>query len=455
MFKKFVNGVNNIVMKYLPDAYIFAVIISLIIFILGIVVTGQTPFDMIDHWGSGFWSLTSFAMQMTLLIVTGYVLADTKPIRNFLDRISAIPKTPRGAIFFITFVSFFAFYLNSGLALIVGPILARSLAKRVKGVDYRLLVASGYINAITLQGGLTGAIALKLASGGETLITETGGVLLNAISMSDTVFTWWNLMIQVALLIALPIVNSLMHPTPDKTVTIDPKLLEEEEVQPLKNRADMSPAEKLENNSILSLLIGSLGIIYVAITIIDRGIQASFDFNTINFFCLFLAVILHGTPRNFLNSVQSSATAAISIIIQFPFYAGVMGMMTGLNAEGISLARVFTDAFLSVANGVTFPIFLFLAAGFVNFFIPSGGGHWAVLGPIMMPAGAALGINPAMTAMIIAYGGAWTDGVQPFWALPSLGIAKLSVRDIMGYCIIDVIVAGFIVIAGFMIAVLV
>lgn len=457
MFKKLVNATNTLVQKYLPDAYIFAVIITLLVLVLGIVLTGQNPVDMINNWGNGFWSLIPFAMQMTLLIVTGYILADTPPIRKFLDRISSIPKTPRGAIIFITVVSFIAFYVNSGLALIVGPLLARSLAKRIKGVDYRLLVASGYINAMSLQGGLTGAIALKLASGGDSLVKETGGVLKAIIPMTGTVFTWWNLLLQALLLISIPLINAYMHPAPKDTVTIDPSLLVDEvaATEEVKNKKDMTPAEKMENSSIISIIIGVMGLVYIATTFMKKGIAASFDFNTINFTCLFLAILLHGTPARFLKSVKDSATAGISIIIQFPFYAGVMGMMTGPNAAGLSVAKVLTNAFLSIATVQTFPAILFLAAGIINFFIPSGGGHWAVLGPIMMPAGAALGINPAITAMTIAYGGAWTDGVQPFWALPSLGIAKLSVRDIMGFCIIDVLVAGVIMIAVLTAAVLV
>ncbi|MBW8381559.1 MAG: TIGR00366 family protein [Youngiibacter sp.] len=458
MFKKIVNATNHLVQRYLPDAYIFAVIITLIVLVLGLVITGQNPLNMINNWGNGFWTLIPFAMQMTLLICTGFILADTPPVRKFLDRISGIPKTPRGAIYFITVVSFIAFYVNSGLALIVGPLLARGLAKRIKGVDYRLLVASGYINAISLQGGLTGAIALKLASGGDSLIKETGGVLSSLIPMTQTVFTWWNILLQALLLLVLPLVNSYMHPAPKDTVTIDPSLLAEDEdalAKTTKKKSEMTPAERMENSRVISILIGVMGLIYIGTTFMKKGIAASFDFNTINFTCLFLAILLHGTPTRFLKSVKDSATAGISIIIQFPFYAGVMGMMTGVNASGISVAKYLTDAFLSVATVPTFPILLFLAAGIINFFIPSGGGHWAVLGPIMMPAGAVLGINPAITAMIIAYGGAWSDGVQPFWALPSLGIAKLGVRDIMGFCIIDVLVAGVIMMSVFTLAVLV
>lgn len=450
MFKKLVDVCNNLVNKYLPDAYIFAVLITILIMILGAILTGQGPLTMIDHWGDGFWSLIPFTMQITMLIVTGFILGDTPIIKKFLNKIASVPKTPRSAIFFITFVSFFAFYINSGIALIVGPILAKAIAKNVKGVDYRLLVASGYVNAMSLQGGLTGAIALKLASGGESLSVESGGMLTTAIPMTDTVFTWWNILLQVLLLLILPTVNMFMHPSPDKVVTISPELLEEDEVEEEAiDKSKLTPAERMENSPILNYCIGAIGLIYVIQSIISGGIAKTFEFNTINLLCMFLAIILHKTPKKFLDSTLRSARSAIGILIQFPFYAGVMGMMVGANSAGVTVAGILSNAFVSISTTATFPVILFLSAGLINFLIPSGGGHWAVLGPIMMPAGMALGLNPALIAMIIAYGGAWTDGIQPFWALPSLGIAKLGVRDIMGFCVVDVLIAGVIMVGVF------
>jgi short-chain fatty acids transporter len=174
------------------------------------------------------------------------------------------------------------------------------------------------------------------------------------------------------------------------------------------------------------------------------------NLNIVNFLFLFVGILLHGTPRRFLDAVTNGAKGTAGIILQFPFYAGIMGMMVGASAEGVSFAGVISNWFVNISTATTFPLFTFLSAGIVNFFVPSGGGQWAVQAPIMMPAGAALGVDTAKTAMAIAWGDAWTNMIQPFWALPALGIAGLGARDIMGFCIIDLIYTGLIIAVGLM-----
>ncbi|SDY67382.1 short-chain fatty acids transporter [Proteiniborus ethanoligenes] len=445
MFKKFTNGCIALVQKYLPDAFLFAVILTIIVFVAGMITTGQAPVDMIRHWGGGFWSLLGFAMQMALVVVTGYVLADTKPVKKALDKLACIPKTPRQAIWFISFVSLIAMFINWGFGLVIGPLFARRLSKKIKGVDYRLLIASAYASIANWHGGISGSIPLKMATGG--LEAETAGALTAAIPITETIFAPWNLIMQIAILIIIPLVNSAMHPDPKDVVSLDTSLLEEE-VAVAKDKSLMTPAERVENSPILSMIIGIGGLAYIVYWFATKGFNL--DLNIVNFIFLFLGIILHGNPRNFLDSVEGSVKGAAGVLIQFPFYAGIMGMMVGANPEGVSLAKIISDGFVSIATPKTFPLLSYLSAGIVNFFVPSGGGQWAVQAPIMMPAGAALGVNPAVTGMTIAWGDAWTNLIQPFWALPALGIAGLGARDIMGYCIIDLIVVGVITCAGFL-----
>jgi short-chain fatty acids transporter len=173
--------------------------------------------------------------------------------------------------------------------------------------------------------------------------------------------------------------------------------------------------------------------------------------NIVNFIFLILGIIFHGTPISYVRAITNAARGAAGIILQFPFYAGIMAMMTAKSAvTGLSLAAVISNWFVAISTEVTFPLFTFLSAGIVNIFVPSGGGQWAVQGPIMMPAGAALGVDPAVTGMAIAWGDAWTNMIQPFWALPALGIAGLSARDIMGYCLITLFFSGIVVCVGFL-----
>lgn len=450
MFKKFTAFFVKLFQKYLPDAYLFAVILTIIVFIAAMISTSQGPVDMIAHWGNGFWSLLAFAMQMALIVVTGYVLADTKPVTGLLDKLAGIPKTPRAAIWFITFVTFFAMFLNWGFGLVVGPIFAQRIAKKVKGVDYRLLIASGYSVMAIWHGGFSGSIPLLLASGGETLTAQTAGAVTEAIPIAKTIFAPWNLIMLAVLLVLMPLVNMWMHPNPEEVVEIDPKLLEEKEVVVVPKN-EMSPAEKLENSPILSMIIGLGGIGFIVYWFANKGFNL--DLNIVNFIFLFVGIILHGTPKRFLDSVASSVRGVAGVLVQFPFYAGIMGMMTGANKDGASLAKIMSEAIVNVSTVKSFPAFSFLGAGVVNFFVPSGGGQWAVQAPVMMPSGAALGVRPEVTAMSIAWGDAWTNLIQPFWALPALGIAGLGARDIMGYCILNVVLVGIVVMLGFLLLV--
>ena len=446
MFKRFTNACVSLVQKWLPDALLFAIILTIISFLAGMGFTGQGPLDMIKHWGNGFWGLLAFTMQMALVIVTGYVLADTKPVGKVLDKLAGLPKTPTMAIWFISFITFFATFINWGFGLVIGPLLAKRVAKKVRGLDYPLAIAAAYSVFVNWHGGISGSIPLKIATFSEAILKETGGALTYAVPISETIFSPWNLLIQLALLIILPLVNAMMHPTGDKVKSIDPRLLVDPEPAPQRDRKSMVPAERLENSSILSLVVGAMGLVFAIWWFASKGFNL--DLNILNFIFLFLGLILHKTPRRFLDSVNDSVKGVSGVLIQFPFYAGIMGMMTGANAAGLSLARVISDAFVSISTVNTFPLFSFWAAGLINLFVPSGGGQWAVQGPVTMTAGAQLGMNPAVSAMAIAWGDAWTNLIQPFWALPALGIAGLGARDIMGYCVIALLVSGVIISLG-------
>jgi short-chain fatty acids transporter len=446
MFKKLTKGCVKIVQKYLPDPFLFAVILTLIVLGMGMTLTGQSLMSMLGHWNSGFWSLLAFAMQMTLVLVTGHTLANAPIIKRALNRMAKVAKTPLQAIFAVTFVSLIACWINWGFGLVVGALYARQLAKEVKNVDYRLLIASAYSGFLIWHAGLSGSIPLKLATAGEGLSKATLGTIVDPISTSQTIFAPFNLIIIGIILVTLPLVNRAMHPSESEVIAIDPALLIEDEPVVLA-KADMTPADRMENSPVLSMIIGAMGIAVVFVYFSNGG---SLNLNIVNFMFLFAGVILHGTPRRFLNAVFEATKGSAGIILQFPFYAGIMGMMTGFTGDGASLAGMISNGFVSISTTTTYPLFTFLSAGIVNFFVPSGGGQWAVQAPIMMPAGAALGVPAAKTAMSIAWGDAWTNMIQPFWALPALGIAKLGAKDIMGFCLVDLLYAGVIIALGLM-----
>lgn len=444
MFKKFTNACVTLVNKYLPDPFLFAVILTFIVVLLGLALTGQGPMDMVKHWGNGFWALLAFSMQMVLVLVTGSAMAQAPAIKKVLQTIGSTAKSPASAVMITVFVGLVACWINWGFGLIIGALLAKEMARQVKGVDYRLLIAAGYSGMVVWHGGLSGSIPLTISSASG--LAATGGALTEAVPTSLTIFSYWNLIITAVILIVMPFVVKAMHPEADKTVVVDPALLKDPDA---KQYLAKTPAEKMENSKILWGLVTLMGFAYIVFHFMTKGFDL--NLNIVNFIFMFVGILLHGTLRRYIDAVIEAAKGASGIILQFPFYAGIMGMMTGLNADGASLAGVISNGFVSISTATTFPLFTFLSAGIVNFFVPSGGGQWAVQGPIMMPAGLELGVAPAKTAMAIAWGDAWTNMIQPFWALPALGIAGLGARDIMGYCVITLIVTGVIVSAGFLI----
>lgn len=239
-----------------------------------------------------------------------------------------------------------------------------------------------------------------------------------------------------------------MMPDKEHIIEVDPDKLIEKELR-VDDVSKFTPADKMERSRILWIITLVMGFVYIIYNFTKVGLNLSLDF--VNFIFLFVGILLHGNLRNYIDAITEAASSAGGIILQFPFYAGIMGMMTGGNADGLSLAAVISNAFVSISTIRTFPLFTFWSAGIVNFFVPSGGGQWAVQAPIMMPAGNILGVTPAKTAMAIAWGDAWTNMIQPFWALPALSIAGLSARDIMGYCVITLLFSGLIISAGFLI----
>ncbi len=447
MFKKFTNGCVSVMNKYLPDPFLFAIILTFIVFAAGIGMTGQGPLDMMLHWANGFWGLLSFSMQMAMVLVLGNTMASAGIFKKGLRRIASTAHTPSRAIMITAFVSAVCCWINWGFGLVIGALLAKEIAKQVKGVDYRLLIASAYSGFVVWHGGMSGSIPLGVAAvGADGLVANTGGVVTAAIPTSLTIFSPMNLTISAIIIIGLPFVCRAMMPDKEHTIEVDAALLAEEAEKVYKIE---TPADKLEHSRIIWAIVLILGFAYIIYNVAMNKLN-SLNLNFVNFIFMFAGIMLHGNLKRYIDAFADSVKSCSGILLQFPFYAGIQGMMTGAVA-GVSLAGVISTFFVGIATTTTFPLFTFLSAGIVNFFVPSGGGQWAVQGPIMMPAGLEIGVPAAKTAMAIAWGDAWTNMIQPFWALPALGIAGLSAKDIMGYCVITLIFAGIVIGAGFLI----
>ena len=436
----------RLVQRWLPEPFIFAILLTFVVVVVVMPVCHQTPIEVVEHWGGGVWNLLAFAMQMALVLVCGSALAAAPAIKRGIDALARIPKTPAAAIALVTVVSALACWLNWGFGLIIGVVFAKAIARQLAGVDYRLLIASAYSGFVVWHAGVSGSIPLTMATEGE-IGKVTGGAMNLTVPVSQTIFDVHNLVMVLLVIVAITVANTLMHPKKG-AVTVDPVLLEEDtkDIKDTKDLKNPTPAQRLENSPILSWMIALLLAAYVVVKLGFRG--GSLDLGTVIMIFLSLGLMLHGTPMAYVRAFGKATTGAAGIILQFPLYAGIMGIITGVGASGVSMGNVIADFCVNISTPVTYPLLTFLFAALLNMFVPSGGGHWAIQAPIMLPAGAALGVADGLTGTAIAWGDAWTNLIQPFWALPALAIAKLSARDIMGYCLVDLLITGVIICGG-------
>ncbi len=441
MFKKFTNGCVRVVNRWLPDPFLFAIILTIVVFIASMLGTQQGPMQLVQAWGqdSGFWGLLAFSMQMALVLVLGSAMASATVCKKALGAIAATAHDKKSAIIIVTFVSTICCWLNWGFGLIAGALLAKEVARRVKDVDYPLLIAAAYSGFVIWHAGLSGSIPLQLASTTTILDVEYTA------PTSETLFHPMNLIMCIIILITMPLINYAMHPSKEQTILVDPAILQEEAEKEYKID---TPAEKIEHSKILWIITLVLGFVYILFYFINNGFTLSL--NIVNMIFMFLGILLHGDLRRYVDAIGEAAAGAAGILLQFPFYAGIMGLMVAKNGDGVSLAGIIADFFVNISNDVTFPVLTFLSAGIINFFVPSGGGQWAVQAPIVMPAATEMGIEYGRAAMAIAWGDQWTNMIQPFWALPALGIAGLSARNVMGYLVVILLYTGIIACLGFL-----
>ncbi|WIX33396.1 short-chain fatty acid transporter [Salinicola sp. JS01] len=430
MLQKLSRPAVKLVERYLPDPYIFVLLLTLVAALAAMLFEQQSPLAVMRYWGDGFWGLLAFSMQMLLVLVTGFMLASSPPVKRLLDALAGLARSPGGAIVLVTLVSLAASWINWGFGLVIGALFAKALARRIR-VDYRLLIASAYSGFVVWHGGLAGSIPLTIATPGHFSEAQIG-----IIPTSQTIFSLYNLLIVGILFVVMPLINRWMLPDEQESVYVEPsQLAEPDSARPTDTTR---PADRLENSTLLSWLVGIPGLAYLFHYFVFAG--GGLNLNSVNFLFLSLAIVLHRTPRSLLTSLQEAIKGGAGIVIQFPFYAGIMGIMMGSG-----LAQSLSELFVAIASADTLPFWSFISAGVVNLFVPSGGGQWAVQAPVMLPAAQALGADVARVAMGVAWGDAWTNLLQPFWALPVLAIAGLNAKDIMGFCLIQLVVTGVII----------
>lgn len=426
MIKRMSLIFTNMTKNYLPDAYVFALILTFVTFLSGCIFMGKTPVEMAIFWGDGLSLLFSFAMQMALILVFGFTLAKTYVVHNLLNKIASVCKSQVHASLMLTFVSALACYINWGFGLIVSALLAVQIARKLKEVNYGLLIANAYSGFLVWHGGLSGSIPLKLTNPDDSIKAILGK---SKVALAETIYSGFNLTILFTTLVVLLLINGLMAKFSKEKQTIEFSEINFNLDKP----TSQNFAQRLENSRILNFTLVTLGMLYLFTQISTSGM----NLNTMIFLFMILGMIFHGTSKYFLDSFNDSVKDCSGILLQFPFYAGIMAMMSGSG-----LAQAMSEFFVSISSENTFLFFTYLSAGVVNFFVPSGGGQWALQAPIILPAARSLGVDLTNASMSIAWGDAWTNMVQPFWAIPILSAAKCDLKQMMTYSVLVFIFIG-------------
>jgi short-chain fatty acids transporter len=416
--------------RYVPDAFSIACVLTLVTFALGLSLGRATPGAVLAAWGGGFWDLLTLAMQIALVIFAGYLLAVAPPVTRFLDRLSAVPRTPVQAIGWTAFVSMALCWVNWGMGLIASAVLVRFVARRQPDADYRLLVAVAYLGmGATWHGGPSGSVPLLLATPASFMIKD--GLIPGPIPLSATVFTAFNLGLMALVTVGLSLFAMAMHPPAGHVVRADPAALDSLGTFAVPSPpADPTPADRMMYAGWLSRAIGLLGLLHVGRSLWAAG-TLNLTLDSVNLLFLSLALVLHPHAASVVAAAQEAARPLHGVVLQFPLYAGIYGII-----KGTALATVLAEAFLRVATPRTFPLIVFWYSAVLDYFVPSGGGKWAIEALYVLKAGAALGVPATDVAMAYAYGDMATNLIQPFWAIPLLAVAGLEFRDILGFLIL-------------------
>ncbi|TDD62337.1 short-chain fatty acid transporter [Kribbella antibiotica] len=444
--------------KWLPDAFGFVLVGTFVVLLFGL-VTGEPllkrpddpaatkGFGMVDAWGIGFWSLITFTLQMAMIIIGGYAVATSGPVARLITRLARIPKNPRSAVAFVAAVAMLASYLNWAFSLIFAAILAREVARNVPKADYRALGAMAFLGLGTVWAqGLSGSAALQVASASSSPapvqeVIKAGGRASGLIPLSDTIFTWQALLATLFVYVVGVVMAWFIAPGEGSARTAGDLGVE---LKPLVGRgspykksgangqheesAKRRPGDWLEHSPLLSLFIVALGVMYLIRYFDGKSFVSALDLNTVNLILFLLALLLHWRPWRMARAVRDGAPAAAGVLLQFPLYGGIFGMIayTGISAR---LAGWLVQA----SSQFLFPPLVAIYSCILGIFVPSGGSKWVIEAPYVLQAANELKVDAGWMVIVYDLGEASANLLQPFWMLPTLAILGLKARDIMGY----------------------
>ena len=434
--------IENSFKKLIPAPFTLAVLLTFLTMLLAFFFTGSSRLENANHiltsWQAGMWdpALLVFAVQMMLILVLGHVLVLSKPMAILTAKLTSIVHSNTSAVIIVSVSTMIVAFFNWGLGLIFGAIMARKVAeaaqKRGFKINYPLRGAAGYVGLMVWHGGMSGSAPLKAAESGHLASlfqgahnTDLVSFLPSFISTEETIFASWNLLLFGILILIVPsVLYFVSKATPLATV----RLPEERKTV---STTLTKGADRLDHSRWLNLLFAGLLLTAFVLSYWQNITEMNLTPNMLNFLMLGLCILLHGSFASFLAALEEAIVGATAILIQFPLYFGIMGIMreTGMVNE---IALFFS----SIASDLSLPVYTFFSAGLVNIFVPSGGGQWAIQGPIVLESALKLDVPLNKAIMAFAYGDQITNMLQPFWALPLLAITKLKAREILPYTLI-------------------
>lgn len=430
--------------RWIPDAYVFALLATVVVAVAAFVVLlgkrppGDAALEVARLWGSGFWDLLGFTLQMALVIITGAVLATTRPVSHVIVALASVPKTARGAVGWVTFLAMASSWFNWGFSLIFSAMLAREVARRMEGVDYRALCASAFLGLGSIWAqGLSGSAALQMATPSalqpaiRAIVSANGVVPDGLIPLSHTIFLWQSLLAVAVELVVVTTLMTFAAPTgprarPAKALGIDLG------PSPLDAPAPSSrgtPGEWLEHQPHLSVVFVLLAGTFLVHTFASASEPLNaLNLNTINLTFLTLGVALHGTPARLMRAVKEATPGIWGVLLQFPLYAGIAALITKTQ-----LNEHLAAWFVGISTPTTFPAVIAIYSAVLGIFVPSGGSKWVIEAPYVMQAAHDLKVHLGWMVAVYDLGEALANLLQPFWMLPVLGLFGLKARDVMGF----------------------
>jgi short-chain fatty acids transporter len=432
--------------RWIPDAFIFALLATVLVFIAALIWTPSTAGQVVDAWGGGFWDLIPFTLQMSLIIITGHVLATSAPMGKAIRAIASWPRTPRGAVALVTFFALVTSWFNWGFSLIFSAVLAREVARRVKDVDYRALAAATMLGLGSIWAqGLSGSAALQMATPGalqpqiREIVAADGLIPGGIIAFRHTIFLWQSLVSVVIEIIVVVLVMWLATPPPNRAKTarhLGVDLADSRHGESTTPSGPIPPGAWLEHSPLLSLLVVAMAGFFL-FRYVSRAPEPlnALTVNIINFAFLMIGILLHRTPARLMNAVQNATPAVWGVILQFPFYAGIAAIITTTH-----LNERLANAFVSISSQHSFPAVVAIYSAVLGVFVPSGGSKWVIEAPYVMAAAHELKVHLGWVVAAYDLGEALANLLQPFWMLPTLGMLGLRARDVMGYTFIVALV---------------